>query len=286
MNFPTVPHQLADLLNRHLFDIGGKSVSLSALIVFVLMLIIAVWVARLAKATTLRALGKRLTVDAGSAHTIAHLVQYFVLVVGLAIAIETIGVQLAPLFAAGAFLAVGIGIAMQGVAQNFVAGVSLLIEHVIKAGDILAVDGRVVRITRLGFRAAVARTRDEEDLIIPNTLLTQQIVTNYTLSDALYRLRSIVGVAYESDVDLVFQVLRDVGMKSPDRSAGHDPRVLLTEFGDSSIVFDLSVWIDDSWEGPMAKSRLNHAIWRAFTDAGITIAFPQMDVHLDRPDSE
>jgi small-conductance mechanosensitive channel len=180
---------------------------------------------------------------------------------------------------------VGVGIAMQAVAQNFVAGVSLLLERAIKPDDILMVDGRVVRITQLGVRAAVARTRDEEDLIIPNSLLAQQIVTNYTLHDSLYRLRTSVGVAYESDIDLVFKVLHDVGMQSADRDGTHEPRVLLTEFGDSSINFDLSIWIADSWSAPPAKSRLNHAIWRAFKDNGITIAFPQMDVHLDRPNS-
>ena len=276
---PDVSH----VLNRTLFTLHGQPVTLSGVVVFVLMLIASVWLARLAKIATRRALENRPNVDRGSARAIARLTQYFVLAVGFGVAIQTLGVDLTTLFAAGAFLAVGVGIAMQGVAQNFVAGVSLLIERTIKPDDILAVDGRVVRITRMGFRAAVARTRDEEDLIIPNSLLSQQIVTNYTLHDSLYRLRTTVGVAYESDIDRVFQVLHEVGMQSPDRDAAHDPRVLLTEFGDSSINFDISIWIEDSWVAPVAKSRLNHAIWRAFKDNGITIAFPQMDVHLDRP---
>jgi potassium-dependent mechanosensitive channel len=285
MDLAALSRQLAGILNTHLFDIGGKSVSLSALIVFVLMLVASVWLARLAKSAAQRALEKRPNVDRGSARVIARLVQYFVLAVGLGIAIQTLGVDLATLFAAGAFLAVGVGIAMQGVAQNFVAGVSLLLERTIKPDDILAVDGRVVRITRLGFRAAVARTRDEEDLIIPNSLLASQIVTNYTLHDSLYRLRTTVGVAYESDIDRVFKVLHDAGMQSPDRDATYEPRVLLTEFGSSSINFDLSIWIEDSWVAPMARSRLNHAIWRAFKDSGITIAFPQLDVHFDRAET-
>ena len=285
MNLGSISAELSRVLNAHLFDLGGKSVTLSALIVFVLMFVASIWLAHLAKKAVQRTMEGRSTVDRGTARVIARLVQYFVLVVGLAVAIETLGVDLAALFAAGAFLAVGVGIAMQGVAQNFVAGVSLLFERAIKPDDILMVDGRVVRITQLGVRAAVARTRDEEDLIIPNALLSQQIVTNYTLRDSLYRLRATVGVAYESDIDLVFKVLHDVGMQSPDRDEKHEPRVLLTDFGNSSINFDLSVWIEDSWVAPVAKSRLNHDIWRAFRDHGITIAFPQLDVHFDRPDS-
>ncbi len=286
MNFASISGRIARVLQAELFDIHGTSVKLSGMIIFFLMFVGAIWVSRLAKMATQRALAKRPKVDRGTARVIARLVQYIVLVVGLAIAIENLGFDLAALFAAGAFLAVGVGIAMQGVTQNFVAGVSLLLERTIKPDDILMVDGRVVRITALGVRAAVARTRDEEDLIIPNSLLAQQIVTNYTLHDSLYRLRTTVGVAYESDVDLVFQVLHNVGVQSPDRDETHDPRVLLTGFGDSSINFDLSIWIPDSWTAPPARSRLNHAIWRAFKDNAITIAFPQMDVHLDRPDSK
>jgi potassium-dependent mechanosensitive channel len=281
MSFPSLPQQLARILHATLFDLGNTPVTLSALLVFVLMLIFSVWVARLAKLATRRALENRPSLDRGTARVIARLVQYVVLVVGLAVAIETLGVDLAALFAAGAFLAVGVGIAMQGVAQNIVAGVSLLIERAIKPDDILMVDGQVVRITQLGFRAAVARTRDEEDLIIPNALLAQQIVTNYTLRDSLYRLRTTVGVGYDADIDQVFRVLHDVAMQSPDRDPAREPRVLLTEFGNSSINFDLSIWVEDSWTAPIVKSRLNHAIWRAFRDNGITIPFPQMDVHFD-----
>lgn len=283
MDFHTILARIFQVLQVKLLELNGKPVTLFTLIVFVLIFVAAIWLSRLAKIATQRALAGRSKVDHGTARVISRLVQYVVLVVGLALAIENLGVDLAALFAAGAFLAVGVGIAMQGVAQNFVAGVSLLIERTIKPDDILMLDGRVVRITTLGFRSAVARSRDEEDLIIPNSLLAQQVVTNYTLNDSLYRLRTTVGVAYESDIDRVFQVLHEVGMRSPDRDAAHDPRVLLTEFGESSINFDLSIWIEDSWVAPVAKSRLNHDVWRAFRDAGITIAFPQLDVHLDRP---
>jgi potassium-dependent mechanosensitive channel len=283
MDFHSIASRLYDGLQIKLLDLNGKPVTLFTFILFLLMFMGALWASRIAKSATQRALASRPKVDRGTARIIARLVQYVVLAIGLAMAIENLDFDLAALFAAGAFLAVGVGIAMQGVTQNFVAGISLLLERTIKPDDILMVDGRVVRITQLGVRAAVARTRDEEDLIIPNSLLAQQVVTNYTLHDSLYRLRTTVGVAYESDIDLVFQVLHDVGTRAADRHASHEPRVLLTGFGDSSINFDLSIWMADSWAAPPAKSRLNHDIWRAFKEHGITIAFPQMDVHLDRP---
>jgi potassium efflux system protein len=285
MSFHSIWLRIYQALQIKLFDLNKQTVTLFTVLLFLVMSLGAIWLSRLAKTATQRALAMRPKVDRGTARVIARLVQYAVLAIGFAMAIENLGFDLAALFAAGAFLAVGVGIAMQGVTQNFVAGVSLLLERTIKPDDILMVDGRVVRITQLGVRAAVARTRDEEDLIIPNSLLAQQVVTNYTLRDSLYRLRTTVGVAYESDIDLVFQVLHEVGTRSPDRDTTRDPRVLLTEFGDSSINFDLSIWIADSWAAPVAKSRLNHDIWRAFRDHGIVIAFPQLDVHLNRTDA-
>ncbi len=281
MSLPSIPEQIARVLHATLFDLGKTPVTLSSLLVFLLMLVGSVWLARLAKIATRRALRHRQSISPGTARVIGRLVQYIVLVVGLAIAIETLGVDLAALFAAGAFLAVGVGIAMQGVAQNFVAGISLLLERAIKPDDILMVNDQVVRITQLGFRAAVARTRDEEDMIIPNALLAQEVVTNYTLHDSLYRLRTTVGVGYGADIDQVFRVLNDVGMQSQDRDPSHEPRVLLTDFGNSSINFDLSIWVEDPWTAPVIKSRLNHAIWRAFKEQGIGIPFPQLDVHFD-----
>ena len=133
---------------------------------------------------------------------------YAVVAIGVVAALGTLGVNLAALVAAGAFFAVALGFAMKNIAENFVGGIILLTERTIKPGDILEVEGRVVRVTRMGLRATVARSRDDEDVIIPNAALVTNTVTNYTLRDPLYRLRTTVGVSYGSDIALVMQTLR------------------------------------------------------------------------------
>jgi small-conductance mechanosensitive channel len=218
----------------------------------------------------------------GAVSASARLLHYLIMAVGTVVALQAVGIDLSTLFAAGAVFAIALGFAMQNIAQNFVAGVILLIERTIKPGDVLFVDGRVVKVTRLGIRTTIARTLDSEEIIVPNAAIAQGTVINYTLQDSLYRVRSAVGVHYASDLALVRRVLQAAAEKVPWRHAGQQPVILLTEFGDSSVNFEVSVWTEDPWRMRRAKSDLNEAVWWALKEAGITIAFPQLDVHLDR----
>jgi len=99
----------------------------------------------------------------------------------------------------------------------------------------------------------------------------------------MYRLRCPVGVVYGADMKLVREVLEQTAQDIPWRMQSKDPVILLTAFGSSSVDWEVSVWMDDPWKVSHAKSNLNEAIWWALKDAGIIIAFPQLDVHFDRP---
>jgi small-conductance mechanosensitive channel len=220
--------------------------------------------------------------EEGTLSTSKRLLHYGVVLLGIGIAIQAIGINLGALFAAGAIVAVAVGFAMQNILQNFVSGVILLAERSITESDVLEVDGRVVRVQRMGTRATVARTRDDEEIIIPNSTLVQSSVTNYTLADSLYRIRTTVGVAYGSDMDRVMEVLRLAGESVPGRVQEKGPLVLLLEFGNSSVDFEVSIWARDPWAARVTRSDLNMTIWRKLKEAGITIAFPQLDVHFDK----
>jgi small-conductance mechanosensitive channel len=203
-----------------------------------------------------------------------------VLLAGVAVALQTIGISLTTVFAAGAVVAVGIGFALQNILQNFVSGVILLAERSIKETDVLEVDGRTIQVEQVGVRATVARTRDDERIIIPNSLLVQSIVANYTLADSFYRVRTSVGVSYGSDMRRVREVLENAAARVADRAESKEPVILLREFADSSVSWEVSVWTSDPWRSPRLKSDLNESVWWALKDAGLTIAFPQLDVHF------
>jgi small-conductance mechanosensitive channel len=135
----------------------------------------------------------------------------------------------------------------------------------------------------MGIRATIARTLDEEEIIIPNATIVQSNVTNYTMRDSVYRLRCTVGVTYGSDMRRVREVLEATAAGITWRLPNKEPVVFLADFGSSSVDWEVSVWMDDPWRVRRARSNLNEAIWWALKEADITIAFPQLDLHLDEP---
>lgn len=274
---------LDELLNRQLFSLGGWTLSLHRALSFILILAVAFALSIFFQRMVDLAFRRREIQDEGTQAVVKRLLHYLILLIGLGVGLETVGVELTALFTAGAVFAVAIGFAMQTILQNFVAGVILLIERSIKPGDILDVEGMRVKVVTMGIRTTVARTLDEEDLILPNSLLSQSIVKNFTLRDTLYRVRVPVGVSYGSDMRQVFEILKSASSGLPGVGYDREPVVLLTEFGSSSVNFEVSVWTNNSWVYRQTVSRLNESIWWGLKKANITIAFPQLDVHLDPP---
>jgi len=228
------------------------------------------------------AVQKRDIASASSLSSLLRLLHYAIILGGIFASLQVLGIDLSALFTAGAVLAVGFGFALQNITQNFVSGIILIIERTIRAGDVLEVEGRVVKVQKVGIRSTIARTRDEEEIIIPNSVLVQGSVKNYTMTDASYRLRAEVGVIYGSDMKTVQETLYATADAIEWRARSRDPVILLTQFGNSSVDFEVCVWIDDPWKARIRKSELNDAIWWALKERGITIAFPQLDVHFDK----
>jgi small-conductance mechanosensitive channel len=272
-----------DILSQKLFSIGEHQITLMTVIAVALILLFTFLISKLLEAAVNRAFKIRRVTDEGTAAVTHRLVHYAVLLTGFAIALQNLGIDLSALFAAGALFAVALGFAMQNIAQNFVSGVILLVERSIKPGDILEVEGKIVRVSRMGIRSTVSRTLNDEEIIIPNSTLVQNSVTNYTMQDSIYRLRAAVGVSYSSDLALVRKTLEEVARDLPWRLKSREPRILLRQFGNSSVDYELSVWIDQPWRAFWRLSDLNEAIWWAFKEKNITIAFPQLDLHLDPP---
>ena len=212
-------------LDAQLFVIGETQVRVSTLITVIVMLTITVKVAQWFRSLIDRALTRR-SWRQGDAGTVAGLARYLILITGFGLALETAGIDLTALFAAGALFAVGLGFAMQSIAQNFVAGVIILSERSIKPGDILRVEDKVVKVLDIGIRASVTQTLDGEDLIIPNSVLIQTTVTNHTLKDSTYRIRVQVGLSYSSDMTIVKDTLIEIAKKVSQSYAvsGHPPR--------------------------------------------------------------
>jgi potassium-dependent mechanosensitive channel len=273
----TVP----DVVTEELFRVGTTAVSIftlgSMLLTFASMLALS-WVLRAGLRRALR----RSSIEAagGDLGVADRLIHYGFIVVGVAVALHLAGIKLGAVFTAGAVFAVGFGFAMQNIAQNFVSGVILLIERTIKPGDVLEIGGSIVKVMKMSIRATIVRTLDDEDIIVPNSTLVQSNVKNYTLEDNLYRVKVMVGVSYDSDLRLVRDVLEKATAEVTWRDRAYPPRVLLLNFSPSAVEFEASAWMHEPFNYRIAGSDLRETIWWAFKRAGITIAFPQVQVHL------
>lgn len=274
---------LVDSVLEASFTIGGSEVTVADLLVVVALLFLTWVFSRLFRRGLERIMRRRGVDDEGTIAATLRITHYFVMILGFLTAVSQVGINLSALFAAGAVFAVGIGFALQGLARNFVSGVILLFERSIKPGDIVEVDGYVVRVLKLGIRTTLCRNREDEEILVPNSHLVESSVKNFTLHDTNLRLRAAVGVAYESDMKRVFEVLQTMADALEWRLQTRSPVVLLTEFGSSSVNFEVSVWTDDPWQAPRRHSDLMKGIWFALQEADLTIAFPQLDVHFDAP---
>jgi small-conductance mechanosensitive channel len=283
LNFDNFLNLTRDLSSNHLFTLSGTEVTLLSIIIFILAIVLSIAISTVLQRALKKALAHKFAKQEGALSAILRLVHYFVVIVGFGIGLQTIGINLGALFAAGAVFAIAIGFAMQNIVQNFVAGIILLIERTIKPGDILEVEGTVVKVIEMGIRTTVVRTWREEELIMPNSIFSQSTVKNYTLRDNEFRLGVEVGVSYDSDMKKVIKVLEETARNISWRLPEPEPRVLLQDFGDSAVIFGVYLNIDEPWRQRVFMSELRKAIWFAFKDANITIAFNQIDIHFDPP---
>jgi small-conductance mechanosensitive channel len=212
--------------------------------------------------------------------SIARLVHYGFVFVGFLLALVALGVHLRDITIIAGALGIGIGFGLQGIVNNFVSGLILLFERPIKVGDYIQLGELWAEIKKIGLRATVVETFDKSEIVVPNSDLISYQVTNWTLSNRMARLIIPVGVEYGSDVPLVIETLMECAMASSKVMRKPEPQVLFLKFGESSLDFELRVWISDIDDRLVIISQMHQEIDRRFRQAGIVIAFPQRDLHL------
>lgn len=219
--------------------------------------------------------------DEEAIRTYKRFVRFTVWILGILIAVHTMGFNMKPIFSTGGLLAVAMAFAFKNIAENLLAGIMLRFERVIKPGDVVETEGAMVRIKKIGIRTTIARKKNEQDLLIPNSQLIQKSVANYTYRDAVCRVQALIGVSYSEDLSKVRNILEGVCEKMEGKSEHHPPSISLDEFEESQVTYRINVWIEDPWELGSYRSNLHEAIWQALKDAGTKMAYPQLDVHLD-----
>jgi small-conductance mechanosensitive channel len=210
-----------------------------------------------------------------------QLLQIFLPLLAVIIALTAAGIDLTALTVVFGAVGLGVGLGLQRVVSNLVAGLTLLIGKTIKPGDIIEYNKSYGWVTAMGARYVTLRTRDGVEHLVPNDYFLENGVENWSYSDVRLRLHAPVGIAYESDVHQAIALCVEAA-KSVKRVIDRpEPICLLREFGDSTINLEIRFWIEDPRNGTTnVKSEVLLAVWDRFKEAGIKLPFPQRDVHI------
>jgi small-conductance mechanosensitive channel len=219
--------------------------------------------------------------DSGVQYTISMVLQYFIMFVGVLIAISVVGFPLTNLALVAGALGVGLGFGLQDIVKNFVSGLILLFERPIKVGDMLVIDGQWGEVKGIRMRSTVFQTFDKYVLIIPNSEMVSSKILNWThFGRKPSRLTLKVGVSYDSDVAEVTRVLAEVCKQNPRVLDDPAPQIFFAAYGDSSLDFTVWVHVRLPEDRVPATHELNSAIFEAFREHSIEIPFPQRDLHV------
>ena len=218
--------------------------------------------------------------ERGRRLSVFKLLQYILWVLAVLVGMESMGFQITVLLAGSAALLVGIGLGLQEVFKDFVSGVILLFDGTIRVSDIIEVDGKVGRVTEIRLRASEMETREGIIMIIPNSRFITGNVVNWTHNHKLTRFTVVVGVAYGSDVEKVRDLLVQCANEHPEVVKTPEPFVFFSDFADSQLTFSLQFFSRSVFKIEFVKSDLRFAIDKAFRENGVTIPFPQRDIHV------
>lgn len=274
---------LRNLWDFELFRSGDSIVVfnqvLIAVVVVLVGFVVSKWLAR--------ALGRRLAkmgkLNENTMHVLQRLFFLFFVVVVVLIALPIAGIPITIFTVLGGALAIGVGFGAQNLFNNLISGLILMIEKPIRIGDIIDLGDSQGKVQDIGNRCVRMRRGDGVDVLVPNSHFLEQNVVNWTLSDADLRGQVTVGVAYGSETRKVHDLMMQATKEQPKIHDSPEPFILFEDFGDNSLVFRLYYW--SAVAQPMDLGRINSAIRfridELFREAGITISFPQRDVHLD-----
>lgn len=222
----------------------------------------------------------RHAVDRGVRDAVKKLIHYAIMLIGFLLALSMLGLNLQHFVVVLGAFGVGIGFGLQDIVNNFLSGLILLFERPIKVGDEVQIDEEHGVVLRIGLRSTVVKSFNEAEMIVPNSQMISQKVTNWTLTNRRVRIVLPVGVAYGSNLEKILAILTEVSEDHPLVLKKPKAIPLFIQFGSSSLDFELRVWISNVSNRLEVKNDLLLAIDRRFREEGIEIPFPQHDLHL------
>lgn len=279
----TIGQTLKTSWNYELTSIDDRPITVRKLVSGLLLLLLGIFASR----SLSRTMGKRVFpwfgLNDGISTALQSISFYFLVAVFALLALEWINVPLTIFTFMGGAVAIGVGFGSQNVLSNFISGLILLAERPIRVGDLVDIDGLYGTIEQVGARSTRVRTGSNLEIIVPNSKFLESNVTNWTLSDTRNRVSVRVGVAYGSSTRDVERILREAVDRVPSVLDDPEPIVLFQDYGDNALLFEVHFWVRmrTMMQGRRAMSEVRHKMGELLGAAGVTVAFPQRDIHLD-----
>lgn len=261
-------------------SIGDKEISLNGFIVAILIFYLSFRLSKAFERTAKSRLEKVPFLDTTRTNTISMLVRYFIIIVGVLVAFAIINIDFTTLKVLIGALGVGIGFGLREIVNNLISGFILLSDKTVVHNDLIEVNGLLGRVETVGIRTTIIKTFNNVEVIVPNTNLVNNELINYTHSDPVIRIDVPIGVSYNSDPFKVKEVLIKNLSKLENVLENPEVTVYFTNFGESSLDFQVSVWTDNALKKKVIESEARYAIWKALQENNIEIPFPQVDVHF------
>lgn len=267
----------------HEWEIGTLGISIGSVLSMLLILAITFLISRFIKIIIEDEILAHSKLPKGVPAAISVTIRYFIITLGVLMALSAAGIDLSKFGLLAGALGVGIGFGLQNIVNNFISGLILVYERPINVGDTIEVENLMGTVNRIGIRSSNVRTYDGAEVVVPNGNLISNQLINWTLSDNKRRVELKVGTAYGTDPNVVLELLKKVAMNHEDVLKTPEPRALFEEFGDSSLNFRLLFWVPFEM-GIGAKSDIAIGVYNIFKENNIEIPFPQVDLHVKKED--
>ena len=273
----TIKQFCVKVWNTELFG----SVTIGSILLLLILFASVIIIERIVQKQLIRRFLSRTKLQPSLQFGLSRIIGYTLIAVGFYVAFQLVGVDLSSLAIIAASLGVGIGFGLQNIINNLVSGIIILAERPISSGDRIEVAGVAGRVTKIQLRSTTVVTNDNITMIVPNADFISNTVTNWSHGDPKVRIRVPVGVAYGSDLKLLQRLLLEAAAEHPKALRDPSPVVLFTEFGDSSLNFELGVWTQEMTATPIHfTSEMNFIIDQKLRENDIEIPFPQRDLHV------
>ena len=281
LNLLGLLHPLQRIMSFPIFELGDTQVTLWIIVKAALILLSFVYASRLLQAYLDYKVYPSLGIDPGLGYALNTFFKYFSFAIGFLISIKVVGIDLRFLLVFAGAVGIGIGLGLKDMAANVISGFSIIFGGQIRKGDWIEVGDTLGVVTDIYLRATKIRTRDNIEYLIPNSDFISSMIVNYSLSSPMIRIELSVGASYSSDPREVEKILIEVAQKESMVAKYKEPTVRFVEYADSSINFELLIWIDVRQTARRkVRSALYFAIFEEFSKAGIEIPFPQRDIRI------